>query len=80
MTTVDRGGKIRRVSPNAPKTPTHAFRIPDELYYAAKECAERDGETLSDVVRACLQRYVKRTRKRQGDGPTTAPGSAPPGL
>lgn len=64
VTGVDRGGRLTRV-PNAPSTPSRTFRIPDELYQAAKECAELDGETLSDVVRASLERYVKRARKRQ---------------
>lgn len=32
--------------------------MPDELYEAAKAKAKRRGETLSDVVRAALERYV----------------------
>lgn len=52
--------------PNAPKTPHRGFRIPDDLYRAAQEIAQERGETLSDVVRAALERYVKRNRRPQG--------------
>lgn len=46
--------------PNAPKTPLKSFRIPDDLYRAAQAKAAERGESVSDVVRAALQRYVKR--------------------
>ena len=59
---VSTGGKLRRV-PNQPKTPIRGFRIPDELYLAARATAEERGEDLATVVRACLERYVKRNRK-----------------
>jgi len=52
-------GMIRRV-PNQPKTPIRGFRIPDELYAAARAKAAERGEDLSTVVRASLERYVKR--------------------
>lgn len=55
-------GKLRRV-PNQPKTPNRVFRIPDELYRAAQDVAAERGESLSEVVRAALERYVKRNRK-----------------
>lgn len=45
-------------------TRRHAFRIPDELYREALELAKERNETLSDVVRAGLERYVKRGRKK----------------
>jgi antitoxin component of RelBE/YafQ-DinJ toxin-antitoxin module len=41
--------------PDAPR----AIRIPDDLWQAALAAAERRGETVSDVVRRALQRYVK---------------------
>jgi predicted HicB family RNase H-like nuclease len=47
------------VSPNQPKTPQKTFRIPDELYQAAKAKAAENGESVSDVVRAALERYVQ---------------------
>lgn len=50
---------IRRM-PNQPKTPIRGFRIPDPLYDAAKAKAAERGEDLSTVIRAALERYVKR--------------------
>lgn len=35
-------------------------RIADPLWDRAKEIAERRGESVSDVLRAALERYVKR--------------------
>jgi hypothetical protein len=55
--------------PNQPKTPIRGFRIPDELYLAAKAKAEARGEDMSTVVRAALERYVK--RKDRTSGPST---------
>lgn len=52
-------GTLSRV-PNAPKTPQRTVRIPDELWAAAKAKAEGRGEDLSAVIRAALERYVKR--------------------
>lgn len=39
-------------------TPQRPIRIPDELWQAAQVAAKRRGETVSDVVRAALERYV----------------------
>lgn len=36
------------------------FRIDDDLYLPAKAKAEERGETLTEVVRDALERYVKR--------------------
>lgn len=66
VTGVRPSGKLDRV-PNQPKTPTRGFRIPDELYNAARECAAQDGQSLSEVVRAGLERYVRRAQKRQAE-------------
>lgn len=49
--------------PNQPKTPMHSFRCADELWEAAKSTAEQRGETVTDVLRKALQRYVKRGAK-----------------
>lgn len=46
--------------PNQPKTPMHSFRCPDELWDAAKAKADERGETVTDVLRKALERYVKR--------------------
>lgn len=41
-------------------TTPRAIRIPDELWAAALAKAEERGETVSDVVRKALERYVAR--------------------
>ncbi len=46
--------------PNKPKTPLGSFRIPDSVNDAAKARAAEKGETMTDVVRRALERYVKR--------------------
>ncbi len=45
--------------PNQPKTPTRAVRIEDGLWSAAQQKAAERGETVSDVIRRALQRYVR---------------------
>ena len=35
-------------------------RVADPLWSAARAVAESRGESLSDVIRAALERYVKR--------------------
>ena len=47
--------------PNAPKTPLKSFRIPEDLYAAAQTKAAERGESVSEVVRKALERYVKRS-------------------
>ena len=42
------------------ETTPRAIRIPDELWHAALEKAEANGETVSDIVRRALEKYVKR--------------------
>lgn len=42
-----------------PDTP-RAIRIPDALWQAALDKAHANGETLSEVVRRALERYIKR--------------------
>lgn len=46
--------------PNQPKTPLRSFRIPDEVYKAAQAKAADKGESVSDVVRRALERYIRR--------------------
>lgn len=41
-------------------TPLRSLRIPNEVWDAAREKAEREGTTVTAVVLAALQRYVKR--------------------
>lgn len=46
--------------PNAPKTPARAVRISDEVWAALRDAADRDGVTVSDVVREALADYLAR--------------------
>lgn len=47
--------------PNKPKTPQRSFRIPDDVYEAAKVKAAAKGETVTDVVVRALKRYGKKS-------------------
>lgn len=49
--------------PNQPKTKIRAVRVPDDLWEAAQTVAAERGESVSDEIRAALERYVKRNRK-----------------
>lgn len=73
MTAVHTPGTLRRV-PNQPKTTIRGIRVPDELWEAAKAKAAARGEDVSTVVRAALERYVKRKDKTDGghDVPSTS--------
>lgn len=44
--------------PNQPKTPVRGFRVPDELWHAAREKAEAEGTTISAVIQEYLRKYV----------------------
>lgn len=54
------GDAVMTPVPNQPKTPMRSFRIPDDVYDAAKAKAAERGETLTEVVRKALERYAKR--------------------
>jgi hypothetical protein len=43
--------------------PNRNLRVPDDLWDRALAVAHRRGETLSQVIRAALVRYVKRHEK-----------------
>ena len=45
--------------PNKPVTPLRSIRISDTLWKAAQAKAEERGETVTDVIRAALERYVR---------------------
>lgn len=38
-------------------------RVEDELWDAAKAAASANGTTVSAVIRDCLARYVKRSKR-----------------
>jgi hypothetical protein len=49
-------------------TPRRSIRIPDSEWDAAKAIADDNGETLSDVIRAALRRYVARKARQSRNG------------
>jgi hypothetical protein len=42
-----------------PKTKARSVRVPDDLWLAVKVEAERQGETVTDVILRALRRYIK---------------------
>lgn len=46
--------------PNTPGTTRRTVRVADPLWQAAQKKAEQREESLSDVIRKALERYVKR--------------------
>lgn len=46
-------------------TPARAVRVPDDLWKAAQAAADGNGESVSDVIRKALERYVKAAEKRK---------------
>jgi len=46
--------------PNQPKTPLRSMRVEEALWAAALAKSQERGETVSDVIRRALERYVKR--------------------
>lgn len=56
------GARLQGV-PNKPRTPIRGVRVPDDLWAAAQEKAKERGESVSDVVRRALERYVKTKRE-----------------
>lgn len=53
----------KRGRPPTGETPIRGVRVPDRLWNAAKEKADEEGTTVSDVVNDCLRRYVARKPK-----------------
>jgi NRPS condensation-like uncharacterized protein len=45
--------------PNQPKTPARSVRVPEDLWQAAKDRAEQQGETVTDVILRALKRYTR---------------------
>lgn len=50
------------LSPNKPRTPHRTIRVEDELWEAAVALAKERGESVSEILRAALKRYVKKNR------------------
>ncbi len=51
--------------PNTPGTPRRTIRVPDELWRAASERAKADGQDLSAVIRAYLEKYASEKPKKR---------------
>lgn len=45
--------------PNRPATKHRTVRVPDDLWEQAKRVAADRGETVTDVIRRALERYVR---------------------
>lgn len=50
------------MSPNKPLTPSRNVRVDDELWNEALRIAAERGETVAEVIRAALRRYVKKNK------------------
>jgi len=46
--------------PNTPGTPRRTIRVADDLWEQAAAKAAANGESVSDVIRRALLRYVRR--------------------
>lgn len=53
-------------------TQQRTVRMPDELWQAALALAKRRGETVSDVIRAALERYVAEDNLSDGEQQTSS--------
>lgn len=49
--------------PNQPKTPLRSIRIPDDLWQSARDVAAARGDSLGDVIRQALTRYIARHKR-----------------
>lgn len=45
--------------PNQPKTPMRTFRVPDDLWHAAKARSVAEGTSVTAILVAALRTYVK---------------------
>jgi Arc-like DNA binding domain len=44
--------------PKTGKTPQRNVRVPDAVWQRAKARAEKEGRSISDVLRECLDEYT----------------------
>ena len=44
-------------------TPPRSVRVPDDLWQAARDAAQAQGITVTDVIVAALRRYVARQNR-----------------
>jgi predicted transcriptional regulator len=45
--------------PKQPKTPVRGIRVPDDLWNAARAKASARSDSLSQVIREALRKYVQ---------------------
>jgi predicted DNA binding CopG/RHH family protein len=45
--------------PNAPKTPTRTIRVSDDIWLAVQKKAAKEGITVTSVIIASLEKYIK---------------------
>lgn len=48
----------RTVSPNQPRTPMQTFRLPENLRAQLRAAAEREGVTVTDLLRRLVEDYL----------------------
>lgn len=53
--------------PNQPKTPMRSLRVSEEQWQLWRKAAEAEGETLSDVIRAVMDRHSRRVLREKGE-------------
>ncbi len=58
---------LRMPRPATGRTPVRNLRVPDHLWRAAQEKAEREGRTLTDVLLAYLRRYISTPDRKRAE-------------
>ena len=53
----------KRGRPATGKTPMHGVRVPDERWKQAKEKAEQEGVSLTEVLNECLEKFIQKGKK-----------------
>jgi antitoxin component of RelBE/YafQ-DinJ toxin-antitoxin module len=51
------------------RTPPRSIRVPDDLWRAAMAVADERGESITDVLRRALERYVRTGRPQEKSAP-----------
>lgn len=49
--------------PNAPKTPTRTIRVPDDLWKAVQKKAAAEKVTVTSIIIAALELYIKEAQQ-----------------
>lgn len=51
------------MAPNQPRTPARVIRVPDEVWRAIRELADRENTSPSDIVRRALTAYIQEQQR-----------------